>query len=302
MIKKILPVAIITGSTGHIGRAVIEKLTKQGISCICLGSKRLSLASLSSPSLTSSLPLHNVVEGQRHQYISIDFTKPLTIHDLKETNYSGIEFCKDNHCDKMSMKENNNLKLFEYKNWQGHDLCFEPVYKLQLLINLVGISQNQLSIKMSSEAIHKMININLINPIIMTQLSAREMLKGVKINGDIDDDMVQYHPCIINVSSVLGEINLDDSKNDLRFNGISLYGSTKAGLTQYSRLLNSELKTPPWPRILNISPGPVIDSDMIRTLPSKSRQLLLNYSKDSTKAATTTKELAELIWSRYARL
>ena len=135
----------------------------------------------------------------------------------------------------------------------------------------------------------------------MTQLVAREMLKDNKLTGcdsHVNSDLVQYPPCIINVSSMLGEIH-PDGKTDTKLNGVSIYGSTKAGLIQYSKLLNNELKTPPWPRILNISPGPVIDSDMIQKLSFENRQLLLKYNKDDLKTTTTTKQIADLIWNTY---
>lgn len=59
-------------------------ITKEGINCVCLGSKRLSR------SLNSPLPIHNVIKEQRHQYIPIDFANPLPFKDLKEKKYSGI--------------------------------------------------------------------------------------------------------------------------------------------------------------------------------------------------------------------
>lgn len=96
-----------------------------------------------------------------------------------------------------------------------------------------------------------MVNINLLNPIITTRLVAQKILNDNKIIGcysDVNGNLVQYSSGIINVSSILGGIN-QEGINDTKLGGILIYGSTNTGLIQCSKLVNNELKTPPWPSI-----------------------------------------------------
>lgn len=264
--KQILPVAIITGSTGHIGREVVKRLSQEGFSCICLGSK---------PTPTVDLPLQFQTGAQRHQYMSLDMSQVLT-SEVTKMVLPGVGYTE-------RVTRQNASSLFQYLRWNGE----LEQYKLQLLVNIAGISQNKLSVKMSPEEMSQMVNINLLNPMILSQVVTRQMYR--------ESHRVESHhrPCIVNVSSILG----CSSGIDIR--ATSIYSATKAGLTRYSQSMDSELwQSPYWPRVKVLQPGPVIDSGMVQELGAASKEQLIQRGKAS-KSLTTTQEVALAVWRAY---
>ncbi|CAL9727616.1 3-oxoacyl-[acyl-carrier-protein] reductase [Monosporozyma unispora] len=268
-----LPVAIITGSTGHIGLEVVKKLSQEGFSCICLGSKLSPVV---------ELPLqYNVAPGQRHSYLALDLGQPLT-RDINKLLLPGL-----NYNSRESVPQQQEMSIFQHKHW-GHTYD----YKLQLLVNIAGISQTKMSIKMTPEEITRMININLLNPLILSQVVAKQMYRE-SLRAVGNNNGASPHSNIINVSSILGDLEETDIP------GTSIYSATKAGLTQYSHLFDNELRhSPHWPRIKCISPGPVVDSAMVQRL-SESTQTHLIERGLRTNSLTTTQEVAAKIWELY---
>lgn len=265
-----LPVAIITGSTGHIGRSIVEYLSCKGFSLICLGKGHYRDE--------LNLPLrHNKVEfpGQRFQYMSLDLSSPLSSSCLLEDKrYPGFNYSK--------LKEET-MEFFHYKTWNNSTYQ----YKLQLLINVVGINQRgQLSLKMSPEDLTSLMNINLINPMILTQYISRQMMReSLK---DRDKDMKR--PCIINITSQLGHL----AKSDVP--GTAIYSTTKAGLSHYTKALQStEMNKEIWPRLFEISPGVVKNTGMINELPLGAQKKLSLLCKEEI----TTNEIATRVWELY---
>ncbi|CAL9736611.1 3-oxoacyl-[acyl-carrier-protein] reductase [Monosporozyma servazzii] len=262
--ERILPVAIITGSTGHIGREVVKKLSQEGFSCICLGSK---------PTPKVDLPLQFQTGTQRHQYMSLDMSQALT-SEVTKLQIPGISY-------EEGVTRQSPLSLFQYLFWNSE----LGQYKLQLLVNIAGVSQNRLSVKMAPEEIAKMVNINMLNPMILSQVVTKQMYReshrGVERN---------HRPCIVNISSILSEV-------DIR--ATSIYSATKAGLTRYSQLFGNELSPyAHWPRIKALQPGPVIDSGMVQELSAASKELLIQQGKTS-QSLTTTQEVALNVWQAY---
>lgn len=279
-----LPVAIVTGSTGSLGRYVVKRLSEEGFSCICLGSRHPT--KIGSKLLQEQL--RYVIRGQRHQYMSIDMGVPLP-ENIVQLGLPGKEYPVRQGEEEMKL-----LKLFQYKQWQGDNPGVN--YTLQLLVNLAGVSQVESSVKISRDSLVRMVNINLVNPMILTQLASRQMLREGKVRG-----RGTKRPCIINVSSVLSNPGVD-------VDGTAVYGATKAGLSQYTRLLAGETSSSSlhqhsssmaskWPRIVEMSLGPVMDSEMVQCLPPERQQHLLSSSPDST---TTCSQVADQVWKYYS--
>ena len=137
------------------------------------------------------------------------------------------------------------------------------------LINNAGIGNNGTLGTQHETEITKLLNINLLAPILLAKYISRKML--LKREGKI-----------INIASIIGTTG---------FNGLSVYGATKSGLIGFTKSLSREVGK--MGVIVNsVSPG-YLETEMTQGIDDRNKVKILNRSPFKKLAAVD--DVAELI-------
>ena len=126
-----------------------------------------------------------------------------------------------------------------------------PIYGL---VNNAGISSEGLTATMHNSQIEKMIAINILAPILMSKYVCRSMIN-------------EGRGRIINISSIVASSG---------YNGLSVYGATKASLNGFTKSLARELGKLGI-NVNSVAPG-FIDTEMTRGLNDAQRQRVVRRS------------------------
>lgn len=279
--RKGIPVAIITGGTRGIGKAIAKKLSLQGMSCISIGS---SLSSINAIDINDHL--HFTSPEQRHRSMAIDLTDwpnwTTQTRNSKKLTFPGYEYTDD-----LQRRFHENIPLFE-EIWDKN--ASNTNYYVNLLVNCAGITQDSLSLRTSTDEISQIMNINFLSCVSLSNFVCKKMIRSQNLfkRGEmaLDHELPKPPPpCIINISSILGE-------GTIQVPGTSIYSASKAALIQYTRTLSQETET--WGiRALSMAPGLVTDTDMIQEMDPQTRQqlnLLMGLN------CTTSDVVADDIW------
>ncbi|GMM35344.1 3-oxoacyl-[acyl-carrier-protein] reductase (NADPH) [Saccharomycopsis crataegensis] len=207
--------ALITGGSRGLGLSIARSLASEGSNVVLCGRNSSSLQEN-----VSKLPI--IHEGQKHAFISCDLS------DIEEINKRFTIQPK---------KDSVNLSMADHL-----------LQKTNILINCAGVMQTSLLLQTSTDEISKIVNTNLLAPIVLSQKLSKIMMRpSVR--------KAAPNRLIVNMSSGLGEIP---------FKGTSVYGATKSGLNIFTRTLASELQRVGI-RVNCISPGLIRDTDMGQT-------------------------------------
>jgi len=137
------------------------------------------------------------------------------------------------------------------------------------LINNAGIGNNGTLGTQHETEITKLLNINLLAPILLSKYISRKML-------------INREGKIINVASIIGTTG---------FNGLSVYGATKSGLIGFTKSLSREVGK--LGVIVNsVSPG-YLETEMTQGIDDKNKAKILNRSPFKKLAAVD--DVSELI-------
>lgn len=266
-----LPVAMVTGSTRGIGKAISQKLSQEGLSCIMLGSAKETIKRIDirKDQLASS--------HQRYCAMAIDFRKwpQWTGCEL----YDGIEYFQD----RPPLEQRYSSVFDPCDKWSSNGYF----YYVNLLVNCAGLTQESLSVRTTSSQIQDIMNVNFMSPVTMTNLCVKNMMKSQRKFPELF--VKSTRPTIINLSSIL-------QSGEVKVPGTSVYSASKAALSRYTEVLAREME-PRKIRCLTISPGLVKGTDMIRNLSVTSQEELT--SAIDTKYVTTPAEVAQQVWSLY---
>lgn len=271
-----LPVAIVTGATRGIGKAICQKLSEKGLSCIMLASTKESIKQIAigKDYLRSASSSY-----QRHCAMAIDFKK--WPHWFDYESYDGIEYFKD----KPPLKLKYSTLFDPCNKWSNN----EYRYHVNLLVNCAGLTQESLSIRTTSSEIQDIMNVNFLSPVTMTNLYIKYIMKSQRKWPELSRQSAR--PTIINISSIL-------HSGVMKVPGTSVYSASKAALSRFTEVLAAEME----PRNIScftISPGLVKGTDMVRNLPDASKEAL--DSAIGTQDTSTPAEVAEEVWSLYNR-
>ncbi|CAD1785038.1 similar to Saccharomyces cerevisiae YKL055C OAR1 Mitochondrial 3-oxoacyl-[acyl-carrier- protein] reductase, may comprise a type II mitochondrial fatty acid synthase along with Mct1p [Maudiozyma barnettii] len=276
-----VPVAIVTGATRGIGKAIASRLSKEGMSCVLIGSTEQSISQI-----TVQEHLHFVNPYQKHRALAIDLSQwPQWTLNSKGT-YPGRDFQGDTS-DKILSGE---YRLFPKVNQQLWDTP-RTQYFISLLVNCAGVAQHSLSVRSSTEQIARIMNLNFASCVTLSNLATKQMMKTVRQDLSSKHCIPGYvSPCIINISSILGEPNMT-------IPGTTVYSASKAALTQYTRVLTQEITT--WGiRAESVSPGLVSGTDMTNEMdPTAKAQLVDSLIGLPTH---TPDEVAAKVWQIYS--
>ena len=163
-------------------------------------------------------------------------------------------------------------------------LCFDLMYedainqamhglhdsktRVDVLVNNAGVMTSSLLGMTTIESFKSTFQVNFFAPAQITQYIAKLMMR-------------QRHGAIINVGSIAG---LDN------FAGYSAYGSSKAALMQFTRILANELATYDI-RVNAIAPA-LVDTSMAERMGSKAADGI--FSRSALKRMTKPNEIAEI--------
>ncbi|CEP63927.1 3-oxoacyl-[acyl-carrier-protein] reductase (NADPH) LALA0_S09e05622g [Lachancea lanzarotensis] len=261
-------VALVTGATRGIGRAIVDRLSREGMCCIMVGSKLESFRSM-----TENPPvlLH---KEQWHRGLAIDLAR--WPHWVDEKQFSGIHFSKETH---------SSGHLPVSGTWPL--LQLDTGYELAMLVNVAGIAQASPSVLCGPMEMQKMVNINFLSAVSMCNAAVRRMIRSRK--------RLDRAPCIVNVSSVLGDPGV------YPVTGTSVYSATKAALAQYSRVLAAEVADTGI-RVECVSPSLVPDTDMIQSLSPQARErLFAQFGENNDTHIQNKEEIATQIWELYEK-
>lgn len=257
-------VVVITGATRGLGRAVLQRFVRHGIAVVGLGSN-LGSANQLVTELKEEEEYHKQSNVPPIAVGYLDFAawpewvalKNWSISDLKSPQiyYNSIPFFQ---------------LPFYGKN-----------YRVSCLINCAGITQHSLAVSTNDEKIKRIMNINFNSPVSLSRLFLRHQMKyGNNTNKS----------CIINVSSILGSNNIDDS---IIIPGTSIYSASKSALSKYTNVLKYELRDKSNFGIYNIEPYLLNDTDMGKTFSS---------SNSSSKIKIVSKDIfADKIFNIYLK-
>ncbi|CAR30960.1 hypothetical protein ZYGR_0P02640 [Zygosaccharomyces rouxii] len=259
------PVAIVTGATRGIGKAIVQKLSSQGISCICIGSSRESIAGIKLGD-----HLQSVKENQRHRSLAIDLSQwPQWV---AQKSHFGIEY--------YPQRLESMFPLMGFNSWNSP----HQRYCLSLVVNCAGTTQSSISLRTSTEEMQRIMNINFLSTVSMCDLATRSMIRQRSHSGALPLQ-------IVNISSVLGE-------TELAVKGTSIYSASKAAISHYSKVLSQEVSN--WGiRVNTIAPGLVNGTDMIKGLDDTAQTALMNLMATSNRRSTP-QEIASSVWSIYS--
>lgn len=259
------PVAIITGATRGIGKAIVQKLSSKGISCVCIGSSRKSIAGIE-----LGEHLQTVKENQRHRSLAIDLSQWPQWTTQKK--HFGIEY--------LPHRLESMLSITCFEAWNTP----HRRYYLSLVVNCAGATQSSIGLRTPIEEVQRIMNINFLSTVSMCNLATRSMIRCRKHQG-------VFPLQIVNISSILGE-------SDMIVRGTSIYSASKAAVSQYSKVLSQEVSTLGI-RVNTIAPGLVRDTDMIKNLSDSSQKGLMDIvTTDSYRSSP--QEIASSVWSIYS--
>ena len=193
MSKLIGKIALVTGASRGIGRAIAIELAKEGASVVI-------------------------------NYSKDDLGAKETLEEIKKINGYGILIKQD-----ISSYEKTKIMVDEIINTMG---------RIDILINNAGISTVGLFIDSDKELIDRMMSVNLMGPIYLTNHVVKYM-------------MTRKSGTIVNISSIWGEAGASCEV---------LYSASKGGINLFTKALAKEL-APSNIRVNAIAPG-VIDTSM----------------------------------------
>ncbi|GAV54532.1 hypothetical protein ZYGR_0AM00700 [Zygosaccharomyces rouxii] len=262
---KLEPVAIVTGATRGIGKAIVQELSGQGISCICIGSSKESIAGI-----RLGEHLQTVRENQRHRSLAIDLS--LWPQWVTQKKHFGIDYSPH--------RLESTFPLMGFESWNSP----HQRYCLSLVVNCAGTTQSSISLRTSAEEMQRIMKINFLSTVSMCNLATRSMIRYRSHQGALPLQ-------IVNISSILGE-------TDLAVKGTSIYSASKAAVSQYSEVLSQEVST--WGiRVNTIAPGLVHGTDMIKELEDSAQKTLADLMATSNRISTP-QEIASSVWSIYS--
>lgn len=264
-----IPYAIVTGATGGVGKAIVRKLTREGVNCIAIGS--------STDSITKKLRFGDdlLFTGAHHRNRAVAL-------DLArwdgEFNHSAATI--EGYIAEGNISTSN--KELVLSNALAFDNNDSNRYTLRVLVNCAGITQASVGIRMSPNVISNMINVNFASAVYLSNYAARLQMKQ-KSRKRLD---------IINVSSILGGFG---DKRNFMIQGTSIYSATKAALSQFTRVYGKEVE-----RLSinchDIAPGLIPETDMIKNLPERAQENLLRTINGEI---TTVDEVSEQVLRIY---
>lgn len=259
------PVALITGASRGIGKAIVQRLSQEGVSCICIASSKESISRIS---LGDHLSITQ--KYQKHRSLAIDLSQwPQWV---SQKSYPGIEY--------LPTTNDGSFPLVDTRKWsQGQK---DVQYRLSLLVNCAGTTQNSISLRTGAQEAQKIMNTNFMSSVSMCNLAIKSMIRNSR--------HTSLPLQIINIASILGE-------KDLAIPGTSVYAASKAALLHYTKVLAKEV-SPLNIQVASISPGLVSNTDMIKRLDQNAQSALELLMKDTT---TTPEDLATEVWSIYNR-
>lgn len=267
------PVAIVTGATRGIGKAISQRLSQEGLSCIMLGSTKESIKyiNIGKDHLKLQSP------HQRHCAMAIDFKKwPQWVACEP---FNGIDYFGD----KPPLEQKYSTVFEPCDKWSDDG----NHYYVNLLINCAGLTQESLSVRTTSSQIQDIMNVNFMSSVTMTNLCIKNMMKSQRKWPGLFTESAR--PTIINISSILQSGNMN-------IPGTSVYSASKAALSRYTEVLAKEME-PRKIRCHTISPGLVKGTDMIRNLTVTSQEVLTGAI--GANGMTTPAEVAQQVWSLY---
>lgn len=258
---RLLPVAVITGASRGIGKAIASKLSSEGISCLALASSKNSIAGIKLGD-----HLHVTHDAQRHRSLAIDFSQwPQWTQSKK---HYGIDY----------QQGESEFALFDMlRSWSSPG----NKYYLALLVNCAGITQTSLSMRTDPMAMSRILNVNFMSCVSLCNMAIKCMIRERKLTSATTS--------IINIGSILG------TENSPSVPGTTLYAASKAALNQYSRVLSQEVSGLDI-TVETVNPGLVPQSDMIKTLDTSVQDQL---ERSMASQTTSMDHLASLIWDRY---
>ncbi|QLG72188.1 hypothetical protein HG535_0C05420 [Zygotorulaspora mrakii] len=260
----VLPVAIVTGASRGIGKSIVNRLSREGISCIAIASSKKSIEGIKLDD-----PLMLIHEKQRHRSLAIDLSQ------WPQWTASEKHFGIDYH-------ENKSGYFPLYDMWKDSDTIYQPT----LLVNCAGITQQSLSVRTDVDTITKLMNVNFMSSVSLTNMTLKQMIKNRKRTRA---DTRTNRPCIINICSVL-------ATSDLTVPGTSVYAASKAALSQYTKVVAQEVN-PCNIAIVSISPGLVPATDMLKGLECDGQSHLQKLA--STFGTCTPEQIASQVWDIY---
>ncbi|CUS20522.1 LAQU0S01e08504g1_1 [Lachancea quebecensis] len=257
------PVALITGATRGIGRAIVDKLSSEGLSCVMVGSRKESFGPMKkSPPVICR-------ESQWHRGLAIDLAQwPQWTHQDK---FDGFHF---------STAAGSHTYRCNDGAWPLLD--FAPSSELALLVNCAGVTQASPALRCDASEIQQITNVNYLSAVSLCNMAAKRMLRSRK--------HLSRPPCIVNISSILGDPTAPV------LTGTALYGASKAALAQFSRTLAAELARTGI-RVHCLSPSLVAQTDMVRTLEDTSRARL--QSTFGQFPVQSPQDIASQVWELY---
>ncbi|SJM88775.1 related to 3-oxoacyl-[acyl-carrier-protein] reductase [Zygosaccharomyces bailii] len=258
------PVALITGASRGIGKAIVQKLSRQGLSCICVASSKESISHICLGDHLSVTRKH-----QRHRSLAVDLAR--WPQWLSQKSYPGIDY--------LPLIQEGFFPLLDTRSWAVEQADVQ--YRLSLLVNCAGTTQSSISLRTDPLEAQRIMNINFMSSISMCNSTIRSMIRSRTDSS--------FPLQIINVSSVLGA-------SDLVIPGTSVYTASKAALSHYTKVLAQEI-LPLGIRVASISPGLVSKTDMIKGLDQSAQTKLKEIMKSKV---STPEEIASQVWAIYS--